>query len=315
MILEHSNKMQQRDPDARKYLEMRVDLSLAPVHTRKRWSAYSPDDEDQNIVLLWGRRIVRRETRRFSHKTPITTQDKPQLSRHHQGSLSAETQWVMATGSSCLQVSNNDVCVSSSHDDLRRTITRVLAASLINSEDQYGKARLAPMIPCLASSVANVSVCRPWLGQNAVVGRYLPIPEEVNLAFQCEANRGITIKWLMRQVASKGFPYPPRIVIRGTDNDNESLFHGSDASTIADSDSLFKGALPLYQGDVSAQDAKARRIVKQELCIRLMASIFVTVLVSVTVAAAVTKMFDGETKPSPSSNQTLDLSSTNNTHT
>ncbi|KAG5925433.1 hypothetical protein E4U42_004288 [Claviceps africana] len=103
--------------------------------------------------------------------------------------------------------------------------------------------------------------------------------------------------------------YPPRVAVRKTDNDNESLFHGSDASTATESEFPFKRTLPHQEA------AKARRIVKQELCIRLMASIFVTLLVSVTVAAAVTRMFEGDTQPSLSSNQTLDLSRANNTHT
>ncbi|KAG5976827.1 hypothetical protein E4U55_007194 [Claviceps digitariae] len=120
--------------------------------------------------------------------------------------------------------------------------------------------------------------------------------------------------------------YPPRIVIHDTDNDTESSFQDSDDSTIAESDPPEKsprrrpayvdeGELPLYQEDDSAQDAKTRRAIKKTLCIRLMASIFVAILVSVTVAAAVARIYDSETNPDQSSNQTIGVNSSDNTHT
>ncbi|KAG6006716.1 hypothetical protein E4U54_000129 [Claviceps lovelessii] len=123
--------------------------------------------------------------------------------------------------------------------------------------------------------------------------------------------------------------YPPRIFIHDTDTDTDtdSSFQASDDSTIADGDSppqssrprlhLVYGdeaGLPLYQKDVDTLDAKARRAVKKTLCIRLMASIFVAILVSVTVAAAVARIYDSEMHPSQSSNQTLDENDGNNTH-
>lgn len=111
--------------------------------------------------------------------------------------------------------------------------------------------------------------------------------------------------------------YPPRIIIHDSDNETESSFRASDDTTIAESENISpsirqppaygdEGAPPRYQeGFNSEEDVKARRKVKKTLCIRLMTSIFITVLVSLIVAAVVARIHDSQINTDWSSNQTV----------
>ncbi|KAG6008612.1 hypothetical protein E4U21_004252 [Claviceps maximensis] len=122
--------------------------------------------------------------------------------------------------------------------------------------------------------------------------------------------------------------YPPRLVIPDDNDDSEYSSEPSDDSTIAENDSPPQSprprrlpahgderALPLYKKDVSSQEAKARRLIKKTLCIRLAASIFVVILVAVIVAAAVSRIFfDSKMRVDQSSDKTLEANSSTNTY-
>lgn len=111
--------------------------------------------------------------------------------------------------------------------------------------------------------------------------------------------------------------YPPRIITHDSDNETESSFRASDDTTIAESEYISpslrqppaygdEGAPPRYQeGFNNEEDVKARRKVKKTLCIRLMTSIFITVLVSLIVAAVVARIHDSQINTDWSSNQTV----------
>ncbi|KHN99737.1 uncharacterized protein MAM_02590 [Metarhizium album ARSEF 1941] len=109
--------------------------------------------------------------------------------------------------------------------------------------------------------------------------------------------------------------YPtPRVSTSETDNnDNDSAFRASDDSTLAGSVPSSprqppaygaERAPPLYQEEDDPDDIKARRKIKRTLCIRLLTSIFITVLVALIVAAVVARIHDSNINPAWSSNET-----------
>ncbi|KAK2598065.1 hypothetical protein QQS21_005776 [Conoideocrella luteorostrata] len=108
----------------------------------------------------------------------------------------------------------------------------------------------------------------------------------------------------------------PHVIIHELDSDSESesSFRASDDSTLAESDSIppsprqppayaDEGAPPQYQEEHNLDDVKARREAKKTLCIRLLTSVFITVLVSLIVAAVVARVHDSQINTNWSSNQ------------
>ncbi|KAG6039566.1 hypothetical protein E4U41_002411 [Claviceps citrina] len=105
--------------------------------------------------------------------------------------------------------------------------------------------------------------------------------------------------------AEPAIRYPPRIVIFDAHSETDYSPHISDDSTIAESECEEEEAPQLCRDGADAQDAKARRAVKKKLCIRLTTSIFITVIVSLLVAAVVARICDRQAHPMESSNQTV----------